>query len=305
MRLSRAWVSAVALTAVGSVPLQASAKDCPPGGWFCEDQQQPAQPPPPPPAPPAQAAPPPEQVEQLPPPPPPSQGGTVYRPYPGDAPAGRTVVVYAPRRTVGYRYQAPRPAPKRKYIRRSEFGLNLRAQGAFFGARDGVEGRDDTGLWGAGMSLRYRPVPRFALDFGVDVLGGRDFQGFERVEVPLSMSGILYFNPRSRVQVFMQGGIHASWAQVRSDAPARQLTYIGDEDRYGADYSYFGGHGGFGLEFRVSKRIGIQMDALAFLRGRTDDGPRPEFIETAADGRMRATNSSAGVLGRLGLNIWW
>ena len=44
--------------------------------------------------------------------------------------------------------------------------------------RDNID--PDAGMGGFGMSFRYRPVPAFALDFGADLIGGIDFNGFER-----------------------------------------------------------------------------------------------------------------------------
>ena len=37
-----------------------------------------------------------------------------------------------------------------------------------------------------------------------------------------------------------------------------------------AEYDYFGGQGGVGLEFRISRRVALNIDAPAFIRHRTD-----------------------------------
>jgi hypothetical protein len=157
------------------------------------------------------------------------------------------------------------------------------------------------GMGGVGMSLRYRPVPAFALDFGVDVLAGNDYNGFERTEVPVSMNGMLYLNPRSRVQVYLQGGMHISRAEVRSDMPSPLLNAV-DGSQYGATYTYFGGQGGGGFEFRLSRRIGLNLDAMGFIRKRIGEINQPEFYDPATG---RTTNTSGGAVIRGGLTLWW
>jgi hypothetical protein len=190
------------------------------------------------------------------------------------------------------------PAPKRAQPKLfSKWGLNLRAQGAAMG--DGAH--VDAAIGGAGLSLRYRPVPVFGFDLGVDVIGGKDWNGFTRIETPISLNAMIFVNPRSRVQFYLMGGAHLSQAQVRSDSRHELLEPLGD-GKYGADYSYFGGQGGAGLEFRLGRRVGLSFDVLAFIRKRTDDGPKPEFVDPATG---KSTNTSAGMLMRGGLNFWW
>jgi opacity protein-like surface antigen len=179
------------------------------------------------------------------------------------------------------------------------WGLNLRAEGIVVGHNEGTEG---TGMYGAGLSLRYRPVPAFAFDLGIDVLGGTDYNGFQRTETPVSLSGILFVNPRSRVQFYLTGGFNFSHAKVKSDDSSPMLSRSEDGDGFSAEYSYFGGQGGAGLEFRLSRHVALNVDALGFLRHRTDDGPKPEFIEADTG---RTTKNSGGGLFRGGLTFWW
>lgn len=186
-----------------------------------------------------------------------------------------------------------RPQPKLY----SKWGLNLRAQGAAMGEGANV----DAAMGGAGLSLRYRPVPVFGFDLGVDVIGGKDWNGFTRIETPVSLNAMIFVNPRSRVQFYLMGGAHLSQAQVRSDSRHELLEPMGD-GKYGADYSYFGGQGGAGLEFRLGRRVGLSFDALAFIRKRTDDGPKAEYVDIKTG---KETNTSAGLLLRGGLNFWW
>ncbi|MFT3774722.1 MAG: hypothetical protein QM820_55935 [Minicystis sp.] len=310
-----------------SLPALAQSKPgCPPGSWFCAEADVNVTPPPQ-----AQPAPAPERARpQIPPPPaapevvddepvapaepvapPPVRHPrrapppvVVYQQVPAPPPQ---VIIITPGYGGGYgpppsgRPVRPiPPAPKVKTKRwQSEFGLNLRVEGAILGQTRG--GASTAGMGGVGLSLRYRPVPAFAFDLGVDVLAGNDYNGFQRVEVPISLNGLLYLNPRSRVQVYLMGGAHISRAQVRSEFAAPQLSLM-DGREYGANYTYFGGQGGGGLEFRLSRRVALNLDALGFVRKRIDDGRTPEFIEPETG---RTTNTSAGALVRGGLTFWW
>lgn len=180
------------------------------------------------------------------------------------------------------------------------WGLNMRLEGAAFGGRDGAA--EDAGMGGFGLSLRYRPVPAFAFDAGIDVLAGTDFNGFQRTETPFSLNAMIFVNPRSRVQFYLTGGMHFSHASVESETPSPLLGSNGERDGTSTEYSYFGGQGGLGLEFRISRLIALNVDGLAFVRKRTDDGTKPEFIEPETG---RIANSSAGGLFRGGMTFWW
>ncbi|APR82900.1 Hypothetical protein A7982_08249 [Minicystis rosea] len=204
---------------------------------------------------------------------------------------------YAPGRPVR---PVPPPPVARKPRWQSEVGLNLRVEGLAIGQARGAA--STAGMGGVGLSLRYRPIPHFAFDLGVDVLAGNDYNGFQRVEVPVALNGMLYLNPRSRVQVYLMGGAHISRAQVRSEFAAPQLRETDDGRQYGANYTYFGGQGGGGLEFRLSRRVALNLDALGFVRKRIDDGKTPEFIDYQSG---RTTNTSGGALIRGGLTFWW
>jgi len=208
---------------------------------------------------------------------------------PGAAPPPRVVVRTVP--------EAPPPPVLRKRRWRREWGLNFRVEGISLGRQDGAA--ENAGMGGVGLSLRYRPVPAFAFDVGVDLVGGVDFNGNERTEAPLSLSGILFVNPRSRVQFYFTGGLHVSHANVnlREDSPL-----LDEGATSHMEYDYFGGQGGIGLEFRLSRRVALNIDALGFIRGRTDDGTVPEFRDAATG---RTTDTSGGGLFRGGLSLYW
>jgi hypothetical protein len=216
----------------------------------------------------------------------------VYQPLP----SGRPLYVIAP---PGLVRSVPPPPPKR-ILPPTRWGLNLRVEGVAM-AR-GRSTRGDAGMGGMGVSFRFRPVQAFAIDVGLDVLGGRDYNGFVRTELPLSLNGILYVNPKSRVQFYLIGGLDLSFAEVRSDRPSPLLSsgYMGGD--YRAEYSYFGGHGGLGLEFRLSRHVALDLDGMAFVRSRTDDGLAPEFYDPRTG---RTTNTSGGGIFRFGVTFWW
>lgn len=348
------FTPALIVAAALSQPLTAFAgEDCPPGAWFCatdtgaptprdgtEGTQDDAIPPPPS----AHALPvmdddatalPPSREGRIPHPP-----LVVYQPRQTAAPRAQIIII-APGGTRVVRKAPPPPAARPVVVRktrvratyssacrgstcptqrawRSEWGLNARVEGVGFGGdrNSDVAAARDAGMGGFGISLRYRPWARFALDAGFDVVGGTDFNGFERVETPFSLNGIFYFNPRSRAQFYVIGGVNWSRATVRSDEPSPLLTQTKDGSGYSADYKYFGGQIGAGLEFRLSKRLAFNVDVLGFMRsrtdvddddhhmkeGRTDSNKGPEYINTVTG---QTTNSSGGGLFRGGLTLWW
>lgn len=285
-------------------PLPALADNCPPGSWFCadpdvdppqdDDIDAPELPP---------------QVVEQPSQPIESDRAPTRRPRVvvvdqrggRAAPPDVVIVTHGQPRVVRSTPAAPRVAPPTKARPQpklfSRWGLNLRVQGAAMG--DGAS--NDAAMGGLGMSLRYRPVPVFGFDLGVDIIGGKDYNGFDRIETPVSLNAMIFVNPRSRVQFYLMGGAHLSHAEVRSDYRSPLLTQRRD-GTWGAEYDYFGGQGGAGLEFRLGRRVGLAFDALGFIRKRTDDGYRPEFIDASTG---RTTNTSGGVLFRGGLNFWW
>lgn len=161
---------------------------------------------------------------------------------------------------------------------------------------------EEAGMGGVGLSLRYRPVPGFAIDAGLDILSGTDFQGRERTEMPMSLSGMIFMNPRSRMQFYILGGAHISHAQVEGSTYDPLSDEMGDGSGGSTEYSYFGGQAGLGLEFRLSRAVALNVDMLGFIRSRTDGGGTPEFVDATTG---RTTNSSGGGLFRGGMTFWW
>jgi hypothetical protein len=293
-----------------AAPADAATKaDCPPGA-FCEETS---------------VAPPPEAAPSEPaadtakqaaegdtttlvlPPPPPGSDPTAprtftYQPDPGGGPG--QIIIYedgaGPPRFGELEAPPPPPPPKEKKRWRSHrrWGMNLRVDGVLL-PRYG-DHNESSGMAGLGLSVRYRPVPMFALDLSADFLGGIDSNGFERQELPIGVSAMVYVNPRNVVQFYLFGGLNWSFARIYSDEPQPNLA-DGNSD----DYTYFGGHAGLGLEFRVSKLIGLNIDGMAFVRTRTDDddaGRYPEFYNPRTN---EVSNSSAAGMLRAGVTFWW
>jgi hypothetical protein len=275
---------------------------CPPGSWFCADTQQQT-------AAPAgqpvvlQALP---GTEAPPPPPPPIPGRphTTYI-YGGSMAPPPPVVVYQPPPPVvvyqsGPRYvQAPPPPvyyyrPRARPQPRSEWGLNLHVEGAALGHSDTAT--HDSGMGGVGFGLRYKPVPHFGLEADLDFMGGRDYNGFQRDETAATLNAMVFLNPKSRAQVYLLAGFGYAGAHVVNDS----LGYASSSN----DYSYFGGQGGLGIEFRLARHFALNLDALGFIRTRTDSGAdqNPEFIDPSTG---QTSNTSAGVLFRGGMTFYF
>ncbi len=275
-----AVVSVVVLMSL--TPRVAGAQQaCPPGAWFCVEVAPvtPASPPSP------STPPPPLPAPVEPPPPPPVvviQPPVVYDPYP-------------PPRVVRPVEPPPpyvMPAREPVWMHRSEWGLNLRVQGAMMSKRDPAS--DTLGMGGAGIGLRYKPSPYFGLEVGADFFSGRDYYDYKRTEQAFSINGLVFLTPKSRAQLYLVGGIGWSSATVRDDS-----TSSSQDVKYG----YFGGQAGIGLELRMARNFALNFDMRGFIRGRTDSKAReePEF----RDATGRTTNTSGGGIFTLGMTFYF
>jgi hypothetical protein len=262
--------------------LAQKAADCPPGAWFCADAS--VSPTPAPTPTPAPGVSPPSSEPKAPlhaaegqPPP-----GFVYmqpEPAPAAGPLPLTVVPPTPAQ-----YDAPPPPPPPR--RGSRWALQLRVETAAMGDADGRS--SNAGMAGVGGSLRARPTPHFAFDFGLDGLGGRDFAGRRRSELAFSVNPMIFLNPQNPFQIYLLAGIGASSASVEHTQA----------------YHYVALDAGAGVEWRVSPQIALDLDFVGFIRERTDGDARdnPEFIDPSTG---RTTNSSGGGLLRAGIAFYW
>jgi len=185
-------------------------------------------------------------------------------------------------------YEPPLPAPLEPPRRRTRWGAQFRLEGAPMGK----DAAPDAKMGGFGLSLRPRPSPSFAVDIGIDFVGGRDFNGEKRAEQALTINPMLFLNPRSKVSVYLFGGLGLSGARVEhAGGPVSHYRYIGVD-------------GGAGLEFHFWRRVAIDADFLAFVRDRTDSQSAryPEYVDPATG---RFTNTSQGIVLRAGVVYYW
>ena len=264
----------------------AGGDSCPPGSWFCTPAQQ---------APAPATTGPVNKLQQL--PDDESEEGAQHSPsvtYAPAPPSSPPVVVYQPPPpTQVVRPEAPPPyvyTPARSAYpsRPHEWGLNLHLEGAMMGS-GAAQGSHMGGL---GAGLRFKPVRSFGIEADLDFAGGQDYQGNNRNESAFTLNGLIFLNPKSRAQIYLLGGF--GWASAHVTDNAGQLD---------ANYSYFGGQIGAGLELRLTRVLAFNVDLRGFLRGRTDQLAQttPEFT----DGYGRSTNTSGGALLTGGMTLYF
>jgi hypothetical protein len=151
-------------------------------------------------------------------------------------------------------------------------------------------------MGGGGAGLRFKPTPRFGVEADLDFFGGTDYQGNARGETAISFNGLLFLNPGSSAQIYLLAGLGESTAHVTCDpsCPGGPLD---------AQYQYFGGQFGMGVEFRLGRVLALDADVRGFVRTRTDSlaQSQPEFV----DAYGRATNTSAGALFTGGMTFYF
>jgi hypothetical protein len=259
---------------------------CPPGSWFCAQAPQQQAAPAGQPVAPLEALP---DADEAPPPAPPPRP----RPRHPAAPASEPPppVVYEPppvgaveRSETPPPYEYAPPPGHHPMFPHPEWALNLHAQGAAIG--------HGTAVGGFGGGLRFKPARTFGLEADFDFLGGHDYQGNDRNETAFTLNGLVFVNPRSPVQVYLLLGFGWSGAHV-----------VNLPQSLDANYSYFGGQAGIGLELRMSHMLAFNADFRGFIRGRTDSGAelQPEFTDPAG----RSTNTSGGGLFTGGMSLYF
>lgn len=235
---------------------------CPPGEWFCDDSEP--------------AVPEPGAAD-------PDAGDTDVLPPSGDEDGEGPEPHEPAEASSAVEVDVPPAADDRRWSEsvRSPWGFALRVEGLLL-----ENGGDDARLWGVGASARYTLNQVITLDLGLDTIAGTDYNGYDRSELVLSMSSLLYLNQSDIIRTFVLGGLSLSTARVD----------LGFEDQ---SWGYFGGHVGLGLEFALDARIAFTIEALGFMRGRIDSraAREPEFT----DGSGRVTNTSGGGLVRAGV----
>ena len=187
----------------------------------------------------------------------------------------------------------PAPPPRARYRRR--IGVTGRLQVAYLGAK----AVDESTMGGLGAAFHFRPVAPLAFEAGVDFLGGRDWEGNSRREVALSGNVLVFVNSADSVEPYLLAGLMLSQADVElrpSDPSAERDSR--------PKYSYFGGQLGVGLKWHLRPRLALDVDLVAFMRGRTDPraGSEPEFVHPDTG---VGTNVSGGGLFRAGVSFYF
>lgn len=152
-------------------------------------------------------------------------------------------------------------------------------------------------MGGAQGALRVRPdLGHFAVDVSIGAFGGVDYNGLERVEVPLTGDVLFFLNPGDQLQLYGLAGIGFSIAH----AEGRERGVFIERD-----YVHVGGELGAGVEFFLGSGLSLSADVRGFLRQRIDDNDTPEFIEVSSDGQVRTTDTSGGVVVSLGTTFYF
>ncbi len=293
--LSFSSVPALLAALVIAAPASAQTTECRPGDLFCAELRigpgragvrigggDPVPPPPPPP--PVVVQPPTVYVQPAPPPPPPP-------PPPMQVQPPTVYVQPAPPPPVVYAQPMAQPVlvqPAQDRFPASSTGLHLHLSGLF---------AEQLAMGGVGGAFRIRPNPHLAVDLGAGVYGGEDYNGLERVDVPLQADLLVFFNPQHRFQFYALVGAGASFGY----AEGFNRNTLNFDSR---EYAHLGGELGLGVEWRLSRFFALNFDVRGFIRQRVDGNPEPEFIELTATG-VRGTDTSGGVLGRLGMTFYF
>lgn len=286
----------VAIALSMAAPAAAQSSECQPDDLFCAELRigpgragvriGPADAPPPPPP----AQPPTVIVEPGPPPAPPPQPPTVIvQPAPPPPPPQPHVVRVEP-------VEQPRVMIRRERRERRERRFPYSAIGPHI-AVGGLVG-PDLAMMGGSAALRIRPVPHFALDVGAGLYFGNDYNDLERTEVPLTVDALFFFNPQHRFQFYALVGVGGSISHAEG---VNRFTL----DNVSRDYGHLGAQAGLGIEWRISRLFALNFDVRAFIRHRVDESAEPEFMELDRRGEWQSTDTSAGLVGQLGMTFYF
>ena len=187
-----------------------------------------------------------------------------------------------PGSTAEIRFDAPPPPPPLRRLH----AVSLRLSQMLIS--DGQE-LESTYLTGVGLSFRVRPVRWFGVEPAIDLLTGYDQFDAVHSETHISTDLLFYLNPRDAVQVFaLTGG---------SIALARHSDYWAYERS-----THLGAHLGAGLEFRVTRLLSFNVNAVAFSRTLTAAQHRPP---EQGDTTRAVQPSSAGMMLRGGTSVYF
>jgi hypothetical protein len=187
--------------------------------------------------------------------------------------------------------EAPPPPPPAV----SELAINVHFGVGLFGPG----ASDRAGLVGLGFAFRVRPMPLFAVDLGLEFMGGTDYNGNDRAEQTFTTNVLFFVNPRDRVQAFVFAGLGLGGAQARVE----HLGGVAVPSHH-ASYAYFGALGGLGVEWRFVESVALTGDFSLFARTRIDSSQygEPEYVDASTH---LTTNGSGGGLFRVGSTFYF
>ena len=128
---------------------------------------------------------------------------------------------------------------------------------------------------------------------------GTDYNGNDRAEQAFVANGVVFVNPRDRVQAFVLAGIQIGGAQARIAELGGIPVPLHD-----MGYTYLGAQGGLGVEWRFTRGAAITGDFQLFVRGRVDDNRYYEAEYIDRDSHL-VSNTSGGGLFRLGTTFYF
>lgn len=230
------------------------------------------------------------------PPPPPVPPPVVYV-QPQQPPPPQVVYVQQPAPPPTVVYQ-PAPAPVATVVQpqpeREPGGFGLHGQ-------IGGMLTPDIAMGGVHGAFRWRPnMGHFALDLGIGLYGGVDYNGLDRVEIPLTADALFYINPQSRFQIYGVAGVGVSFAH------AEDWNEFVTGPIEAQDYAYFGGEAGIGAELKLGRWWAVNADVRGFIREEVTRGNDPEFTEIDPEtGDLRSTDTSGGFTLNVGATLYW
>lgn len=234
--------------------------------------------------------PPPPVVYVRPAPPPPPPPVVYYQPAPPPPPVVYVQPAPPPRPQVVYQqpvYQQPAYPPQPVAYPQPQRAVTGTTGLHFFVAGAGASSARMGGLGGA---VRFRPSEHFGIDLGVAFMGGEDYHGRNRAEIPVTLDALYFINPQHKVQLYLLGGVGASFAYGE---------VAGTRD-FQRTYTYVGGEAGVGVEFRLTRGFALNVDGRGFLR--TQPRGTPEFVDGTTG---ETTRTSAGFVAQGGMTFYF
>lgn len=230
------------------------------------------------------------RARQVAPPPPPQQpqGRIVVVQQAPVAPPQQHVVVYQPQPIVQEEVIIIEQQPARLRLRpvmNQKFGITARLGGII---------AENVRMGGFAAGIRFRPSRMFGVELNIGAYGGTDYNGHDRIEVPIAFDFMFHLPRATRFQMYFVIGPQVSWAAT--DGLDRFLGYTS------RSFVYLGAHAGIGGELRLSDHFAISADIRGFIRSRVDDDGSPEFVNFATG---ETTNTSAGGILNVGAHLYF